>query len=235
MINNTKIEICVGTIDDVVIASKFDIDRIELNCAIELGGITPSIATLKEVKKITNIPIMCMVRNRGAGFNYSDVSKEVMLKEAKDLLDNGADGIVFGFLNNDKTIDEVYTEKMCDLIKSYNKEIVFHKAFDACKNTDESIKILINLGVDRILTDGATGGDICKGISTLKYLNDTYGDKIEILPGGGVKKDNILKILKETGINQIHMTSKKTYKDLSDYYGTDEEALKEILELLNNK
>lgn len=235
MVNNTKIEICVGSIDDVIIASKFPIDRIELNCAIELGGITPSIATLKEVKKLTDIPVMCMARTRGAGFVYSDISKEVMLNEARDLLDNGADGIVFGFLNEDLTIDEKYTRKMCDLVHSYNKQIVFHKAFDACINPEEAIKLLIDLKVNRILTDGATNGEIVKGIPTLKYLNDTYGDKIEILPGGGVKKDNILKILNETGINQIHMTSKKTYRDISDYYGTDELALKEILDILKNR
>lgn len=235
MINNTKVEICVGTIDDVVIASKFNVDRLELNSAIELGGLTPSINTLIESKKITSIPIMCMVRNRGAGFCYSKESKEVMLKDAKTLLENGADGIVFGFLNEDLTIDEEYSKIMCDLIKSFNKEIVFHKAFDETKDKDKAIKTLINIGVNRILSDGASNGEILKGIPLLKYLNDTYGDKIEILPGGGVRKDNILEVLNGTCINQIHMTSKKKYLDIYEYYGTDEDALKEILEVLKSK
>ena len=46
MINNTQIEICIGNIDDALIASKYPIDRIELNSALELGGLSPSLETL---------------------------------------------------------------------------------------------------------------------------------------------------------------------------------------------
>ena len=51
MINNILIEICIGNIKDTIIASKYPIDRIELNSALELGGLSPSLETLKYLKE----------------------------------------------------------------------------------------------------------------------------------------------------------------------------------------
>ena len=72
MINNIKVEICCGTIDDCLVAAKYNVDRIELNSALELGGLTPSIATLRMAKKMVDLPICCMVRPRTSGFMYTD-------------------------------------------------------------------------------------------------------------------------------------------------------------------
>lgn len=231
MINEIKIEICCGGYEDCLTALKFPIDRIELNSALELGGLTPTIATLRNIKKITDIPICCMVRNRGGDFNYSDKEFELMYEDGLTLLENGADGLVFGCLKLNKEIDKEKTYKIVELAHKYSKQAIFHKAFDETNMLSE-VNNLISLGVDRILTSGGLNyPDIMKGANILKKLNDNYAKEIEILPGGGVRKENIVSLLKKTGIKQIHMsasTIKKGFKQV------DENKLADILQCLNN-
>lgn len=225
MINNILVEVCCGSVDDCIVAQNCHADRIELNHALEMGGMTPSIATLKQAKKKVNIPLCCMVRPRGFGFCYSEQYYEVMLQEAKDLLAAGADGIVFGFLNEDSTINVERTKEMVSLIKP--KEAIFHKAFDSTPDLEKSIQILIECGIDRILTSGgASYPDIEEGCLLLGKLQKKYGDKIQILPGGGVRDHNVNQILALTQANQIHMTAKHTVLDPStQYYGTTDHSV----------
>lgn len=233
MINNIKVEICCGTIDDCLVASKFGVDRIELNSALELGGLTPSIATLRMAKKLINLPICCMVRTRTSGFVYTKNQLEVMKQDAKILLDEGADGIVFGFLNEDHTIDKDNTKELVDLIHSYGKEAIFHKAFDECKDFDQSCLDLIECNVDRVLTGGGKCS-IEEGSKLIGQLHEKYGDKLQLLPGGGVKATNISEIVKNAKTGQVHMTAKQTFYDDGDYVAVDRDTLRKNLEALSN-
>ena len=219
MINGVKIEVCCGSIDDVITAEECKGDRIELNSALELGGLTPSLSTLRAAKKITSIPLICMVRSRTAGFCYSETEYEVMKDDAKLLLENGADGIVFGFLNEDGTVSQNRTREFVDIAHSYNKEAVFHKAFDSTINKEDAVKVLINCGIDRILTSGgAVYPDIEEGLMVIKDLSSRYPE-IQFLPGGGVRKENARHILEVTGCKQIHMTAKEMAVDVSTLHG----------------
>ena len=222
-----KIEICCGSIEDVYTAHRLNVDRIELNNALELGGLTPSLATLIEAKKATHLPLCCMVRPRPAGFIYTDKEYETMLLEAKILLDNGADGIVFGFLKKDRKIDTERTLEMVKLIKSYGKEAIFHKAFDECEDLKEALKTLIACGIDRVLTGGGKVS-IEEGSRLLGELQLKYGDKIQILPGGGVREDNVQEIIRNSKCTQIHMTAKMTLQDRGEYFVVGEENFKKI-------
>ena len=231
MINNNKIEVCLGCIQDVEALNKYPVDRIELNSALELGGCTPSLSTLKRAKELTNIPIVCMVRVRGGNFNYSKEEYDVMYEDAKQLLINGADGIVFGFLNEDLTFNESQMKRFSDLAKQYGKEAICHKAFDEMKSDiEEDVEKLISYGITRVLTSGrSVYPNIIDGCKVIRKLNEKYGDKIEFLPGGGVRIENVKEVYKECGTHQVHMTSKKTYP--GNYTGLDEEQL---IKLLNN-
>ena len=204
MIGNIKVEVCCGSVEDCLIAQKCHADRIELNNGLELGGLTPGIGTLKKAKELTHLPICCMVRPRGKGFCYSELEFEAMIEA-------GADGIVFGFLHEDGTIDKERTKKMAEVIGG--KEKVFHKAFDSCPNFDEGMQILIDCGIDRVLT--SAGSDIVKGAVTLNALQKKYGSKIQILAGGGVRDYNVQEILNVSGCTQIHMTAKELKCDPS--------------------
>lgn len=230
MIKNKTIEICAGSIEDCAVAQLFPVDRIELNSAIELGGLTPSIGTLLQAKQVTSLPVCCMIRPRTAGFVYTEKQFESMLFDAKLLLEHGADGIVFGFLNEDTTIDVKRTKQMTDLIKSFNKEAIFHKAFDKTPNKFQACETLIECGVDRILTSGGENyPHIEQGFELLKALIEKYNDQITILVGGGVRAHNIHDILVNTNCTQIHMTAKEMKNDFGQYAAVSENNLKDIL------
>ena len=206
------VEVCAGSVIDCVAAYKGGAGRVELNSCLAVGGLTPSIATLEIVKKLINIQVICMVRPRPAGFLYSDTDTEVMLNDAEMLLKHGANGIAFGFLNSDSTINRHNTIQMTSLIHSYKKTAVFHRAFDVCPDPYEGLSTLIDSGVDRVLTSGQ-----CEkaedGIELLQHLQYQYGNQIEILAGGGINSVNANRIVRITGVRQIHSSCKG--------YGTD--------------
>lgn len=235
MKNNVKIEICCGTIDDCLNAiSNPLVDRIELNSSLELGGITPSVGTLRKIKSLTSIPICSMVRPRTSGFCYSEEQYKVMLDDAKILLENGSDGIVFGFLNKDNTVDKIRTKEFVELIHSYDKEAIFHKAFDLTPDLFKSTEELIELGVDRILTSGkASYPNLKPGLELIRDLIIEYGDSIEILPGGGIKSNNINEVLNITKADQFHMTAKSSYYDNGEYIAVNVDNINDVLDHIN--
>lgn len=125
-------EVCCGCFEDAVQAEKGGADRIELNSALFLGGLTPSIGTVQAVKNTLKIPVMCMVRPREGGFCYTDFDYMTCCRDMEALLNASADGIVFGFLKPDGTVD---TDRCADFIGKIKKinpnaEIVFHRAID---------------------------------------------------------------------------------------------------------
>ena len=201
------IEICAGSYQDCITAYKGGAQRVELNSALSVGGLTPSIATLKRVKKETFLKVICMVRIRAAGFCYDKEDIELMLEQAKLLLENGAAGIAFGFLNEDGTIYEKATRQMINLIHSYHKEAVFHRAFDITKDPYQAIETLIDLKCDRILTSGQKSKAM-QGVELIKELQEKYGQQIEILAGSGMNHKNIQEMKNYTKIKQVHSSCK---------------------------
>lgn len=202
------IEICCGSYEDARNSYIGGAKRIELNSALHLGGLTPSIASLTLTKKNTDLRVMCMVRPRGAGFCYNDIEFEQMIEDARVLLENGADGLVFGFLKEDFTIDIEKTKKMVDLVKKYNREAVFHRAFDCINDPIKAIEELIDMNVDRILTSGLQAKAI-DGKDMIKKLQEQYGDKIEILAGSGLNYLNAKDFIEYTKVSQIHSSCKE--------------------------
>lgn len=209
-----KIEVVANGVQDCIVAQSEGADRIELISASYLGGLTPTITVLDmAIENGVKIPIMAMVRPRGGGFCYSEIEKEQMYREARELLEHGAKGIVFGFLTEDRKIDWEETKKMIELCKSYEAESVFHRAFDCSDEPECNIQHLIELGCTRILTSGL-GANVEKGAELLKLLQEKFGDRIEILAGAGISTENIESIITKTGVIQVHGTFKK--------YGVDQ-------------
>lgn len=206
------IEICCGSYEDALNAYHGGAKRIELNSALHLGGLTPSVASLKLTKQNTDLKVICMVRPRGAGFCYSNIEFEQMMVEAKDLLENGADGLAFGFLKENHEIDIDRTKQMITLIKNYDKEAVFHRAYDCVLDPYNSIQLLIELGVDRLLTSGLQAKAM-DGKELIKDLQVKYGHKIELLAGSGINVTNAKEMIDYTNISQVHSSCKDWQKD----------------------
>lgn len=197
------VEICCGSYEDALAASRGGAERIELNSALYMGGLTPSAGTLLLCKKNTSLKIIAMVRPRGAGFCYSSAEFETMKLDAELMLQNGADGIAFGCLRSDATIHMEQTTAMVDIIKRYHGEIVFHRAFDCVKDPWRSMEQLIGLGVHRVLTSGQKAKAM-DGIALITQLQKNYGDRIELLAGSGINGENAWEMMDRSGIRQVH-------------------------------
>ena len=206
------LEICCGSYIDAVNACKNGANRIELNSALYLGGLTPSVASLKLIKKDYDIPVVSMIRMRAGGFCYLEEEYMQMYEEAKALIEAGTDSICFGFLNEDYTLDIKHMMPLINLCKEHNIPYVFHRAFDLVNDPFKVTEELIELGFTRILTSGLKA-KAYEGKDTIKELQEKYGSKIEFLAGSGVNKTNACELIKYTKINQVHSSAKDYFVD----------------------
>lgn len=206
------VEICCGSYYDALEAAAGGAERIELNSALALGGLTPSMGELLLVKRETPLKVIAMARPRGAGFCYGVEDFKQMFFDCQMMMGHGADGVAFGCLKADGTIDLSQTELMVRVIKEKGGEAVFHRAFDCVKNPYEAVSQLINLGVDRILTSGLKE-KAPDGWQMIKNLQEQFGDRIEILAGSGICAANARDITEKTGIRQIHSSCKDWIAD----------------------
>ncbi|MDO4284715.1 MAG: copper homeostasis protein CutC [Eubacteriales bacterium] len=200
------LEICCGGYADAMAAWRGGAKRIELNSALYLGGLTPSPASLMLVKENTGLEVIAMVRPRGGGFCYDQKEYAQMLREADNLLEYGADGLAFGFLHPDRTIDGERTREMTRLIHAAGpgRTAVFHRAFDCTDSLEDNALLLGTLGIDRILTSGGEP-TAWEGREMIRMLCRNRGAGYPgILPGCGVQAGNAAALLEATGASQLH-------------------------------
>src|SRR5215472_6406292 len=198
------LEIIASTVEDCIAAESGGADRIELCAAIGTGGLTPSLATLIEAKKRVQIPIMAMLRPRAGGFCYSDHDFQVMRRDAALLVEHGADGIVFGILHSDGTIDSKRCGPLLEI--AGDKQTVLHRAFDAVPNARRALDDLIDLGFSRVLTSGQKKTAL-EGRERIRQLMAQAGGRIEVLAGGGVRLPNVQQLIEASGCTQVHLTA----------------------------
>lgn len=206
------LEVCCGSYEDAKEAYLGGADRIELNSALWIGGLTPTMGSLALCKEEFSFPIIAMARPRGGGFCYSNTEYKEIRRDVELMLKQGADGIAFGFLQENREISKEYTKDITELIHYYKKEAVFHRAFDCIKEKEEAVEMLIELKINRILTSGGET-TAYEGKSILKKLQTCYGSQIEFLPGSGIHTNNVLELVKTTGVSQIHSSCRGWKKD----------------------
>ncbi len=216
--NRTLLEVCCGSVDDVLEAERGGADRVELNSSLMFGGLTPSVGELITAKRLSRLPVMAMVRPRQAGFCYTEAEYATALADAEALLENGADGLVFGFLHEDGALDVQRTKELVRL--AGNKAKVFHRAIDVCADWKTLLGQLIELGVDRVLTSGLAP-DVNYGTDVIREMIDFAQGEITIMPGAGVSLKNVDRIVQATGCSEIHVARFRTRMDNSTAHNAD--------------
>ena len=196
------VEIVCCTVDDARAAEGGGAGRIELCSALQVGGLTPSLGLLRAVREQTRLPIMAMVRPRPSGFCYAAYDLDVMVRDAALLVENGADGLVFGGLTAAKEIDEA----ACRLLVSVanGRETVFHRAFDLTPDPFAALETLIACGVTRVLSSGQCATAL-EGADLLQALRAAGEGRIELLPGGGIRAHNVEEMVVRTGCHAVHL------------------------------
>lgn len=176
-------------------------DRIELCANLAEGGTTPSFGTIKQCREAFTVSLFPIIRPRGGDFLYTDEEFQIMLHDVKLSKQLGCDGVVIGLLNNDGTIDIKRTSLLVEA--AYPMGITFHRAFDRCKDPFEALEQLMEMGCERILTSGQQPA-APEGVELIAELNTLAADRIIVMPGSGVRKENIKMLAERTGCKEFH-------------------------------
>jgi copper homeostasis protein len=206
--NSFELEICASNIQSVIAAHQGGADRVELcNNMIE-GGTTPSSGMIAVAKDLSAVDVFVLIRPRGGNFVYDEIEEELMIRDIKQAIALGADGVVIGALKSDGLINY---EQCCRLIEAAKGlPITFHRAFDHCQNPFIALESILSMGVSRLLTSGQKNKAIY-GVDLIAQLQKSAGDSLHIMPGGGVDEINIEEIASKTGVRSFHASLSEVY------------------------
>ena len=210
------LEICCGSLEDALEAEAGGADRVELCANLFWGGLTPSFGTIKETARRLRIPAIVMIRPRGGGFCYTGPEFDVMTADAETAIAQGVAGLVFGVLTAEGEVDLARNRRLRDIVAAAKKDAVFHRAFDVTPDPLRALDQLIDLGITRVLTSGQQD-TVPEGIDLIKRLIDHAGDRIQVMPGGGIKPHNFNDVIARTGCRQIHVAAFTTRRDDSTH------------------
>jgi copper homeostasis protein len=198
------LEICVDSVESAVAAQAGGADRVELCANLNEDGTTPSAGMIAGARKNLSIGLQVLIRPRSGDFCYSTLEFEAMKKDIAVAGELGADGVVIGMLNSDRTIEVRRTHKLVQLARPL--QVTFHRAFDVVVDPLPALETLIELGVDRILTSGQAKTAM-EGLARLTQLAKRADGRISIMPASGINAQNIRWILEVTGVHEIHVGS----------------------------
>lgn len=200
------LETIVTSPDDARAAASGGADRFELCSALALGGLTPSLGTVERVAAELRVPIMCMIRPREGGMAYAAGETDAMLRDAELALGAGAAGVVFGFLDDAGRVDVARCRAFLARVRATVSaaETVFHRAFDVTADPDAALEQLVDLGVTRILTSGRAP-TAREGAREIRRLVERARGRIEILAGGGLSATDVVEVVRESWVDQVHV------------------------------
>lgn len=188
-----QLEIACFNYESAIIAQESGADRIELCDNMQLGGTTPNVVLAVRVREKLSIKMHVIIRPRGGGFVYSDEEFTEMKQDIKSFKKLGIDGFVFGILNPDGSVNKKQNEELVNLASPFS--CTFHRAFDHVNSIEQALEDVIDCGFQTILTSGR-GKNVEEGIDDLILIQKLAKDRIEIMPGGGLRSSNI-KLLQE--------------------------------------
>ena len=209
------IEICANSAQSCVEAEAGGASRVELCAAIPEGGTTPSYGEIKTAQALTSkVDINVIIRPRGGDFLYTEAEVQSMLMDIELCKQLKVHGVVFGCLTKEGEIDVPLMRRLIEAAKPLS--VTCHRAFDVCKDPFKALEELIELGCDRILTSGQQSNAV-KGIPLLKQLVEKAGDRIIIMPGCGVRENNVAQIEAETGAKEFHTSARSIVYSQMEY------------------
>ncbi len=200
------LEVVAGSVDEALAAADAGADRIELCSALPVGGLTPSLGLASEVVQSVSIPVVVMLRGREGGFVISDAEFRTMLADMAALRDVGVRGFVFAILKPNGSLDSARCREL--VTAAGEAETVFHRAFDGMSERSAVLESLTELGFARLLTSGGAPTAI-EGKGAVADLMTQSAGRIQILPGGGVRPTNVVELIRDTGVSQVHFSARR--------------------------
>jgi copper homeostasis protein len=195
------LEVAVDSLERATAAERAGAHRLELCANLEVGGLTPGMQLIREARSAVQIPIHVMVRPRPGNFVCSADEFSQMKESIEAIGAENVEGIVTGALLPDSAVDTQRTRELVALAAPMR--VTFHRAFDEAKDLAMALEDVILTGSHRILTSGGAA-DAPSGTSVLRSLIRRAGNRIAILPGGGLHASNIAAVARSTGALELH-------------------------------
>jgi copper homeostasis protein len=197
------LEVCVDSVESAIAAQQGGADRVELCDNLVEGGTTPSAGMIEWTRRRINIGLHVIIRPRGGDFCYSDIEFEVMRRDIEVATSLGVNGVVIGLLNRDGSVDCERMRTLSELARPLS--VTFHRAFDMTRDPYEALDALIELGVDRVLTSGQESSAL-EGLDLITDLIQRAGERMIVMPGGGINERNLQKLVAQSGAREVHVT-----------------------------
>ena len=227
------LEVCVSSPESGWLAAEHGADRLELCSVLQVGGVTPHLSMLRELRD-TRIPLAVLIRCRPGNFVYSPKEKVRMIAQAEEFLALGADFVVAGALGPDGALDLDFVDTISRRVEC--SRLVFHRAFDSLTDPFCALDALVNRGWARILSSGQKATAL-EGADRLKALVEKGAGRIAILPGGGIRATNAANILKRTGTGELHASCLLVPENMPPGFGSaeslDVQALKDLRRVMD--
>ena len=204
--SKVTLEIAVFSVQSALDAIQAGAHRIELCENPNEGGTTPSYGSLLVMSKQQTVPVFPIIRPRGGDFLYTEMEFQIMKQDVIVAKELGFKGVVIGLLNSDGRIDKIRTAELVSLAKPM--QVTFHRAFDRCVDPIQGLEDIIETGCHRILTSGQVP-NVANALPLIKQLVEQANGRIVIMPGSGVRANNINEILMQTGVVEIHSSARQ--------------------------
>lgn len=208
------IEIATTDLETTRMAVQGGADRIELCAALSDGGTTASYGIIRTCRELFSVSLYPIIRPRGGDFLYSDDEFESMCADIVQCKELGCDGVVIGALLPNGEIDQLRTARMVEL--AYPLGVTFHRAFDRCLDPHLAMEILIDIGCERILTSGQRQ-TAPEGVTLIAELQKKSAGRIIIMPGSGVRADNIKQLADQTCCSEFHSSLRTKRKSAMEF------------------
>lgn len=220
-------EVCANSCRSAENARSGGAARVELCRCLEVGGVTPTRTDIEYCVSRLQLRTHVLVRPREGDFCYTDSEYALILDQVEMCRRAGAHAVVVGFLTPEGCIDEARTSHIVQLAAPM--EVTFHRAFDEmCQDSSEALEAIIRCGCHRLLTSGgAPSAEL--GIDTLRALVRQAAGRIRIMAGAGVTPANVIRIVQETGVVEVHGSCKHTLPD-----GTIETDPEQVKQMIHN-
>ncbi len=198
------VEIVVYNIESALKAQEGGANRIELCDNPGEGGTTPSYGTIELVRQNISMDVFVMIRPRGGDFCYSSYEFHSMKRDISQCQKLSVDGVVFGILNPNGTIDKKRCTELIDQARPL--KVTCHRAFDMTRDPFEALEDCIEVGFDRILTAGQQAQAV-KGAALIGQLIAKANGRISIMPGSGVNENTVGEIIEKSKAKEIHFSA----------------------------
>ena len=208
------LEVCVDSTASALAAKRGGADRLELCADLIVGGTTPSLTLVQQVKAETGLPVRALLRPRFGDFCYDSYELAQMEQLAAELVEAGADGIVTGVLTPEGALDAGTMQPIYAAARKAAEKAgrpvacTLHRAFDVCADPFAALETARSMGLCTILTSGQAAS-APQGAALLRQLTERAGKDVEILAGAGVSAQNIPVLAAQTGVRAFHLSGKQ--------------------------